>query len=184
MRYRPGFTIVELLIVIVVIAILAAVSIVAYNGIQQRSRNAANIAAASQTIKLIKAYMAAYDTYPATVQRCATLDNLCTGNNGTPSTTDNTSFMTELKKVGTPSSSMAYSINGNYGMQYIYESTATFNGTSAPIRLEYWLIGDNQNCGVPNVSTNNQLAGISSTSGYTITGSGRTTCWVRLGLGA
>lgn len=37
---RFGFTIVELLIVIVVIAILAAISIVAYNGIQQRARDA------------------------------------------------------------------------------------------------------------------------------------------------
>ena len=33
---KRGFTIVELLIVIVVIAILAAISIVAYNGIQAR----------------------------------------------------------------------------------------------------------------------------------------------------
>lgn len=36
--YRSGFTIVELLIVIVVIAILAAISIVAYNGVQDNAR--------------------------------------------------------------------------------------------------------------------------------------------------
>lgn len=36
-----GFTIVELLIVIVIIAILAAITIVAYNGIQQRARSSA-----------------------------------------------------------------------------------------------------------------------------------------------
>ncbi len=36
---RSGFTIVELLIVIVVIAILAAISVVAYNSIQTRARN-------------------------------------------------------------------------------------------------------------------------------------------------
>ena len=39
MRRNQGFTIVELLIVIVVIAILAAITIVAYNGIQQRARD-------------------------------------------------------------------------------------------------------------------------------------------------
>ncbi len=38
--WQAGFTIVELLIVIVVIAILASISVVAYNGIQDRSRAA------------------------------------------------------------------------------------------------------------------------------------------------
>jgi prepilin-type N-terminal cleavage/methylation domain-containing protein len=41
MKSRSGFTIVELLIVIVVIAILAMISVVAYNGIQNRTDDAA-----------------------------------------------------------------------------------------------------------------------------------------------
>lgn len=40
---RSGFTIVELLIVIVVIAILAAITLVSYNGIQKRANDAKRI---------------------------------------------------------------------------------------------------------------------------------------------
>jgi len=40
-KRASGFTIVELLIVIVIIAILAAITIVAYNGIQQRAKASA-----------------------------------------------------------------------------------------------------------------------------------------------
>lgn len=48
-----GFTIVELLIVIVVIAILAAITIVAYNGIQERARASSVASALNQANKKI-----------------------------------------------------------------------------------------------------------------------------------
>ncbi len=54
-RKQYGFTIVELLIVIVVIAILAAITIVAYNGIQQRGKDSArksDLATISKALKL------------------------------------------------------------------------------------------------------------------------------------
>lgn len=51
-----GFTIVELLIVIVVIAILAAITIVAYNGIQNRSKTSSAATAAVNATKKAEIY--------------------------------------------------------------------------------------------------------------------------------
>lgn len=53
---QKGFTIVELLIVIVVIGILAAITIVAYNGIQQRARDAQRRQDLSALAKVINIY--------------------------------------------------------------------------------------------------------------------------------
>ena len=73
---QSGFTIVELLIVIVVIAILAAISIVAYNGIQNRGKASSSQAAASQVVKKAQAYYTV-DTaanYPAAPSNFASYD--------------------------------------------------------------------------------------------------------------
>lgn len=53
-RKHNGFTIVELLVVILVISILATVSVTAYNGVQQRAGNSAVLAAVSSTAKAIR----------------------------------------------------------------------------------------------------------------------------------
>ena len=70
-----GFTIVELLIVIVVIAILAAITIVAYNGIQQRAHTSSAKTAASSLRKKIEAYAAFNNAYPTFYSTAGTITN-------------------------------------------------------------------------------------------------------------
>ena len=62
---QGGFTIVELLIVIVVIAILAAITIVAYNGIQNRANNTQVVSIVRSYMTALAAYNAEKGTYPA-----------------------------------------------------------------------------------------------------------------------
>jgi prepilin-type N-terminal cleavage/methylation domain-containing protein len=65
---HEGFTIVELLIVIVVIAILAAITIVAYNGIQDRAKTSKAASALTQASKKLKLWQVDNaDQYPATL---------------------------------------------------------------------------------------------------------------------
>ena len=62
---KSGFTIVELLIVVVVIAILAAITIVAYNGIQNRAKQSALQENVKQAATKLSTYaVTASDTYP------------------------------------------------------------------------------------------------------------------------
>lgn len=60
-----GFTIVELLIVIVVIGILAAITITAYNGIQQRGRDAERTSDVKQLKKALEMFYAEKNYYPS-----------------------------------------------------------------------------------------------------------------------
>jgi prepilin-type N-terminal cleavage/methylation domain-containing protein len=55
-QQREGFTIVELLIVIVIIAILATITIIAYNGIQVRARDSRRLQDMDLIVKGLEIY--------------------------------------------------------------------------------------------------------------------------------
>lgn len=74
-KSKSGFTIIELLIVIVVIAILAAITVVAYNGIQQRARDSKVITAVNAYVKILKMYKADHGNYPYPPDVAACLGN-------------------------------------------------------------------------------------------------------------
>jgi type II secretion system protein G len=64
-RKQTGFTIVELLIVIVVIGILAAITIVSYNGVQGRANDTAIQSDLQAIAKKLELYKADAGVYPA-----------------------------------------------------------------------------------------------------------------------
>jgi len=65
-KQQHGFTIVELLIVIVVIGILAAITIVAFNGVQQRANNTRRISDIQAAAKAVNLFYAQNGSYPVT----------------------------------------------------------------------------------------------------------------------
>lgn len=68
---QSGFTIIELLIVIVVISILAAITIVAYTGVQERAKASAAEAKVAQALKQVKSFASLNnEAYPASVTGC------------------------------------------------------------------------------------------------------------------
>lgn len=64
-KNTSGFTLVELLIVIIVIAILATISVVAFNGIQQRARDAARASHMELIAKALEMYYIDNGSYPS-----------------------------------------------------------------------------------------------------------------------
>ena len=173
-----AFTIVELLIVIVVIAILATISIAAYTNIQQRAKNTAIINAASQSLKMIEAYIAANGTYPLTRPACITSTTGCADTEGVVASS--TTLNTNMATIGVLSKTIPR-LGGEkrYGVIYSYVDTRTVNSQSQPVALLYYLQGVNQQCGMPVL--NSYHGSQISTTGYTVGdsgSSGKTACVV------
>jgi prepilin-type N-terminal cleavage/methylation domain-containing protein len=162
---RRGFTIVELLIVIVVIAILAAISIVAYNGIQERANNAQRVLAAQQWIKSLKSYTTINQTYPATLGWYCIGESNITNFDGNPdvdcgvsnnikhnATIETPAFNAELKKISTlpqfPGKPVQLDSNLSGSGMLLRPETYDPTGENIPNvpTLIFFLEGPNQDC--------------------------------------
>ena len=161
-----GFTIVELLIVIVVIGILAAITIVAFNGVQQRANNTAKFEAAATYGRSMQIYVAQNNAYPT-----MGAGSVCLGKNytirggdtvgscgGSDYTTKedspfNTAIQTVLTSVPNGSNRVVTKESGVtfVGITLTNWSGFTVDGQSNPYVMQFVLEGRDQDCKVAGV---------------------------------
>lgn len=135
-----GFTIIEMLVVITVIGIIAGITLVTYNGIQQRARTSQTVNAATQWIKGLMMYKARNGGLP-TMSSCLgsgyLYDSSGTATSGTAQCYQNagvnitvdSSFTTAMSKYmsGLPAPAMVSAVNSTSswyrGLSYVVNST-------------------------------------------------------------
>lgn len=173
-RYRSlsGFTIVELLIVIVVISILATIAVMAYSGIQSKARNTARVSEAAQAAKLLSAYKAVNGNFPVISSGAAAA---CVGsgfpdfnNDGLPDCWDvriynvtyhpDNGFNTALQTIGSMNTGnrtvVEYPFDGNGFVGPVYVTAGGMNSIG-PAYVRYFQEGTACPVGNRNVWTGN-----------------------------
>ena len=126
-----GFTIVELLIVVVVIAILAAITIVSYNGINNRANQSASKSTASTVQKKAELYYSEEGSYP-------------TGANLTGAAATKSYSGISTSTLGTPTAD-----NGKTTVAYTPCGTAPHTGAT----IDYWHYGATGGTNTPSSTT-------------------------------
>lgn len=103
-RYTSGFTIVELLVVIVVIAILATIAIVSYSWVTRDANNTKRIAGAQELVKVLSTYKLKFGGLPTDIANnstyCLSDDSSACATNNPGSSPITNATLNELKKVG------------------------------------------------------------------------------------
>jgi prepilin-type N-terminal cleavage/methylation domain-containing protein len=181
-----GFTVVETLIVIVVIAILARITVVAYTGVQQRSRNAqvaTSVATYRKVLTLYKLNNGAYPTHGTTTVCLGTEyvgDNCWAG-----STPEDATFMAPLQSI---SGSTLPSSNVGTGLKGITYTPAANGNQLDGVNtnwIAYIVVGSSSKCPVGPVATYVSGQSFSSTapaSGQSVApnAQGDVQCWLAL----
>ncbi|UTX51057.1 type II secretion system protein [Candidatus Saccharibacteria bacterium TM7i] len=194
-----GFTIVELLIVIVVIAILATITVVAYEGISVKARNASTLHAIKTYEKALKSYASQHDAYPDFWGSVCLGEGYLDRNNDSlgdcgaedypalESTAFNASLRTIVSSLPPVSTKSISAPGGNIGWvgAFIMRwDDITFNGHTAPYTIAYILEGSAQQCGhgatMETIPGQNWPTTRTSTTGYSWTDSRSTVCHISL----
>ena len=117
-----GFTIVELLVVIVVIGILAAITMVSYSGVTTKANLSANKANAASVMQAADAYFAENGTYPTAGAQ------LTSG--GVVKVPSSISVITTVPAVGTPAAITYVQASTGYCIEY-WDTVAAAKATLA-----------------------------------------------------
>jgi prepilin-type N-terminal cleavage/methylation domain-containing protein len=129
-----GFTIVELLIVIVVIGILAAITIVAYNGIQDKAKQSQVSSAAAQVAKKVRVHQAETGSLPTALTDIG-ISN--TGSTIYEYAQNGSWYCVTAKTVGGVVATAGMGSEGNCSQLNVsYYNNGTLTGSPALTRLE------------------------------------------------
>lgn len=162
---QNGFTLVELLIVVAIIAVLATIGFVVFSGVQERAYNAKVIAGVKQYHSAIMDYYALNDQYPETSREQAgnaiALTCLGTGyTDGTCGTVTGTQviedevFNEQMRNIlsGHPPviGNDSIHVQGESFVGAVYGSDMTAHSSTGYARtIQYALIGADQDCVLP-----------------------------------
>ncbi len=167
---QTGFTIVELLIVVVVIAILAVITIVSYNGITERAKFStmrSDLASINKAILLYYADNGSYPITPASSSTCAS-GGWCgweqaTGDGFVPGLSPK--YMNQIPQLPTSNA---------YGDTYLYRSTT---GTDYKlIRYQASYLSASESAAMADLMTTDCTAG-TNTSRWGYWNSNVSKCW-------
>lgn len=170
-----GFTIVELLIVIVVIGILAAIVTVAFNGVQQRARTTQTVSTVSAYERALKSYLAVNGKYPDfggavclgegyKDAKCGEVDGYVVYENAAFNTEMKT-ILKSLPKANNFAVPTTWSHTPWIGATVTHMDGLIVDGTQVDYHIKYTIEGENKDCGLPGI--------ISGAEPRTVTGNPR-----------
>lgn len=152
---EKGFTIVELLIVIIILGVLVSLVVIGFNGVQQRAQNALRLSEAKEWAKIVNSYVTEFGTSGIspvlTNQYClgtgfTDYNNDSVGDcwdantNSVTTKSENASLNIEwLKVVGKLPNSTRSPISGNPQTTYLRLGPVVGYSGSGVYYVQYWL---------------------------------------------